>query len=163
MVETITKYKQAVRRLTQDLGRPPEPEEIAVEMELPVEKVYNVMKIDQSTVSLETPIGSEGEGKTVLSDFISGDMDSGDVIDSPEVEANRQLLQKEISSVLNILTDKERDILEMRHGLKDGVFHTLEDVGEKFGVTRERIRQIEAKAIERIRDSIESQKLKDFF
>lgn len=164
MVETITKYKQTIRQLTQNLGRPPEPEEIGIEMCLPLDKVYNIMKIDQSIVSLETPIGSGGEdGKTILGDFISDDMGTGDAVDSPEVEANRSLLQKEIGLVLNVLSDKEKRILEMRHGLSDGIFHTLEDVGEEFGVTRERIRQIEAKAHERIRESNESQRLKDFF
>lgn len=164
MVETITKYKQTVRQLTQNLGRPPEPEEIGIEMGLILDKVYNIMKIDQSIVSLETPIGSGGEdGKTILGDFISDDMGTGDAVDSPEVEANRSLLQKEIGLVLNVLSAKEKRILEMRHGLSDGIFHTLEDVGEEFGVTRERIRQIEAKAHERIRESSESQRLKDFF
>lgn len=163
MVETITKFKQAIRQLTQDLGRPPEAEEIGVEMELSLDKVYNIMKIDQSIVSLETPIGSGDDGKTTLGEFISDDMGTGDLVESPEIEANRQLLQIEISRVLNILSEKERRILEMRHGLLDGVFHTLEDVGEEFGVTRERIRQIEAKAHEKIRESRESKRLKDFF
>ena len=165
MVETITKYKQISRILTQDLGRVPEAEEIAIEMELPVAKVYNIMQIDQSIVSLETPIGSGGDdGKTSLADFMSDDNAvNGTMVENPEGEANKKLLQGEISVALETLSEKERKILEMRHGLADGIFHTLEEVGKEFGVTRERIRQIEAKAHEKIRDSEGSWKLKDFF
>lgn len=165
MVETITKYKQILRILTQDLGRPPEAEEIAVEMELPVAKVYNIMQIDQSIVSLETPIGSGGDdGKTSLADFMSDENAvNGIMVSTPESDANKKLLQAEITIVLQTLSDKEKKILEMRHGLLDGVFHTLEEVGKEFGVTRERIRQIEAKAHEKIRDSEGSGRLKDFF
>jgi RNA polymerase primary sigma factor len=165
MVETITKYKQILRILTQDLGRPPEAEEIAIEMELPVAKVYNIMQIDQSIVSLETPIGSGGDdGKTSLADFMSDDNAvNGIMVSTPESDANKKLLQGEIAVVLKTLSDKEKKILEMRHGLSDGVFHTLEEVGKEFGVTRERIRQIEAKAHEKIRESEGSERLKDFF
>ncbi len=165
MVETITKYKQILRILTQDLGRPPEAEEIAVEMELPIEKVYNIIQIDQNIVSLETPIGSGGEdGKTTLSDFMSDDNAvNGITLSSPEMDSTKRLLQEEILKVLNRLSEKEKKILEMRHGLADGIFHTLEEVGREFGVTRERIRQIEAKAHEKIRESAGSKRLRDFF
>lgn len=165
MVETITKYKQVFRILTQDLGRPPEAEEIAIEMEIPLNKVYNIMQIDQSIVSLETPISSGGDGgKTSLADFMSDDNAvNGSMVSTPEGDANKKLLQGEISIILDTLSDKEKRILEMRHGLEDGVFHTLEEVGKEFGVTRERIRQIEAKAHDNIRESEGSDRLKDFF
>ena len=165
MVETITKYKQVFRNLTKDLGRPPEPEEISVEMELPIDKVYNIMQIDQGIVSLETPIGSSDDGsKSTLSDFISDDNSvSGDVVASPEEDTNKRILAEEIDCVLDTLPEKERKILIMRHGLDGGVFHTLEEVGKEFGVTRERIRQIEAKAHEKIRESNHSDRLRGFF
>ncbi len=163
MVETITKYKQVVRRLSQDLGRYPMPEEIAEEMDLELEKVHHIMQIDQVTVSLETPIASDtDDGKSTLGDFIGNESASGDRILSPDEEADSTLLRKQILEVLDNLSDKERKILEMRHGLTDGIFHTLEEVGKEFGVTRERIRQIEAKAHERIRNSNDAQKLKEF-
>jgi len=163
MVETITKYKQVVRRLTQALGRFPMPEEVAEEMEIEVEKVHHIMQIDQITVSLETPVKNDSdEGKSTLGDFISNENANGDFVESPDAEANRRLLRQQIESVLDSLSDKERRILEMRHGLLDGVFHTLEEVGKEFGVTRERIRQIEAKALEKIRTSDDAQRLTDF-
>ena len=163
MVETITKYKQVVRRLTQALGRHPMPEEVAEEMEIEVEKVHHIMQIDQITVSLETPVKNDSdEGKSTLGDFISNENANGDFVESPDAEANRRLLRQQIESVLDSLSDKERRILEMRHGLLDGVFHTLEEVGKEFGVTRERIRQIEAKALEKIRTSDDAQRLTDF-
>lgn len=163
MVETITKYKQVVRRLSQALGRHPMPEEVAEEMEIEVEKVHHIMQIDQITVSLETPVKNDSdEGKSTLSDFISNENANGDFVESPDAEANRRLLRQQIESVLDSLSDKERRILEMRHGLLDGVFHTLEEVGKEFGVTRERIRQIEAKALEKIRTSDDAQRLTDF-
>ena len=148
MVETIAKYKQVVRRLSQDLGRDPLPEEIAVEMGLEVEKVYNIEKIDQDTVSLESPVGDESDdGKSTLGDFLADDK-----ILSPDHESSRRILSDQVKEILDDLSEKERRILEMRHGLNDGVTHTLEEVGEKFGVTRERIRQIEAKALMKIRE-----------
>ena len=163
MVETITKYKQVVRRLSQDLGRFPMPEEVAEEMEIEVAKVHHIMQIDQITVSLETPVKNDSdEGKSTLGDFISNENANGDFVESPDSEANRRLLRQQIESVLDSLSDKERRILEMRHGLLDGVFHTLEEVGKEFGVTRERIRQIEAKALEKIRNSDDAQRLTDF-
>lgn len=164
MVETITKYKQVMRQLTQDLGRPPEPEEIAIEMDVPVEKIYQIMKINQSMVSLDAPVaGGDGDEKSTMASFISDDMDSGDTIKSPEEEANQKILRAEILKVLDILSEKEREILKMRNGLIDGISHTLEEVGQKFDVTRERIRQIEAKAHEKIKESMEAQRLKNFF
>lgn len=157
MVETIAKYKQVVRRLSQDLGRDPMPEEIAVEMGVEVDKIYQIEKIDQDTVSLETPIGDSDEEKSVLGDFISDDK-----MLSPDQETARRILADQVREVLNDLSDKERRILEMRHGLVDGVTHTLEEVGQKFGVTRERIRQIEAKAHEKIRTHEKANQLKGY-
>jgi RNA polymerase primary sigma factor len=145
MVETIAKYKQVVRRLTQDLGREPLPEEIAMEMNLDVDKIYQIEKIDQSTVSLESPVGDDDD-KSKLGDFMADDK-----ILSPEQEASRRIIRDQVQEILNDLPPKERKILEMRHGLLDGYTHTLEEVGKVFGVTRERIRQIEAKAHEKIR------------
>ena len=147
MVETIAKYKQCVRRLSQDLGRDPLPEEIATEMGIEIDKVYNIEKIDQDTVSLETPVGDDGDdGKSTLGDFVSDDK-----ILSPDQESSRRILGDQVKEILSDLSLKERKILEMRHGLTDGITHTLEEVGKEFGVTRERIRQIEAKAHEKIR------------
>jgi len=147
MVETIAKYKQCVRRLSTDLGRDPLPEEIATEMGIEIEKVYNIEKIDQDTVSLETPVGDDGDdGKSTLGDFVPDDK-----ILSPDNESSRRILSDQVKEILSDLSLKERKILEMRHGLIDGITHTLEEVGKEFGVTRERIRQIEAKAHERIR------------
>ncbi len=147
MVETIAKYKQVVRRLSQDLGREPMPEEIATEMGLEVDKIYNIEKIDQDTVSLESPVGDEGDdGKSTLGDFIADDK-----ILSPDQDSSRRILSDQVKEILGDLSPKEKKILEMRHGLGDGITHTLEEVGKEFGVTRERIRQIEAKAHEKIR------------
>jgi len=157
MVETIAKYKQAVRRLSQDLGREPLSEEIAVEMGLEVEKVYQIEKVDQDTVSLENPVGDEDDGKSTLSDFVADDK-----ILPPDQEASRRILTDQVREILSELSDKERQILEMRHGLLDGITHTLEEVGVKFGVTRERIRQIEAKAHEKIRQHEKVAKLKSY-
>jgi len=156
MVETIAKYKQIHRRLSQDLGRDPMPEEIAVEMGVDVDKIYTIEKIDQSTVSLESPIGDEDE-KSTLGDFLADDK-----ILSPDQEASRRILSDQVQEILNDLSEKERRILEMRHGLVDGIQHTLEEVGKKFGVTRERIRQIEAKAHEKIRQHEKANRLKNY-
>jgi RNA polymerase primary sigma factor len=146
MVETIAKYKQVYRRLSQDLGREPLSEEIATEMGLEVEKVYMIEKIDQDTISLEAPVGDDDDGKSTLGDFVADDK-----ILSPDQESSRRILSDQVKEILNDLSPKEKKILEMRHGLLDGVTHTLEEVGLEFGVTRERIRQIEAKAHEKIR------------
>lgn len=145
MVETIAKYKQKVRELSQHLGREPLAEEIAVEMGIDVEKVYHIQKINQATVSLESPVGDDDE-KATLGSFIADDS-----IEAPDRQAANRILNEQLAEVLNELSPKERKILEMRNGLVDGVCHTLEEVGKMFGVTRERIRQIEAKALERIR------------
>jgi RNA polymerase primary sigma factor len=143
MVETIAKYKQVVRRLTQDLGREPMAEEVATEMGIDVERIRVIENIDQDTVSLEKPIGDD-EDKSTLGEFIADDK-----ILSPDQEASRRILADQVGEILSDLSPKERKILEMRHGLLDGVTHTLEEVGKEFGVTRERIRQIEAKAHEK--------------
>jgi RNA polymerase primary sigma factor len=159
MVETIAKYKQVVRRLSQDLGREPLPEEIATEMNLDVEKIYTIEKIDQSTVSLEAPVGSDGEeDKSRLGDFLADDK-----ILSPEQESSRRIIRDQVNEILNDLPEKERRILEMRHGLIDGIQHTLEEVGKEFGVTRERIRQIEAKAHEKIRQHDKINRLRNYY
>jgi RNA polymerase primary sigma factor len=157
MVETIAKYKQVVRRLSQDLGREPLAEEIATEMGLDVEKIYNIEKIDQDTVSLESPVGDDGDEKSTLVDFLSDDK-----ILSPDQDASRRILSDQVKQILDDLSIKERRILEMRHGLIDGITHTLEEVGKEFGVTRERIRQIEAKAHEKIRQHDKINRLKNY-
>ena len=158
MVETIAKYKQVVRRLTQDLGRDPLAEEIATEMGLDVEKIYNIEKIDQDVVSLESPVGDDSDdGKSTLGDFLSDDK-----ILSPDQESSRRILRDQVNTILNDLSEKEKKILEMRHGLNDGVTHTLEEVGKEFGVTRERIRQIEAKAHEKIRQHDNINRLRNY-
>ena len=158
MVETIAKYKQVFRRLSQDLGRDPLPDEIATEMGLEVEKVYQIEKIDQDTVSLESPVGDDSDdGKSTLGDFLSDDK-----ILSPDQESSRRILADQVKNILGDLSPKERKILEMRHGLNDGITHTLEEVGREFGVTRERIRQIEAKAHEKIRQHERINQLKNY-
>jgi RNA polymerase primary sigma factor len=158
MVETIAKYKQVYRRLSQDLGREPLPEEIAIEMDIEVEKVYMIEKIDQDTVSLEAPVGDDGDdGKSTLGDFVADDK-----ILSPDQESSRRILSDQVKEILADLSLKERKILEMRHGLVDGITHTLEEVGKEFGVTRERIRQIEAKAHEKIRQHEKISKLQSY-
>jgi RNA polymerase primary sigma factor len=158
MVETIAKYKQVVRRLSQELSREPLPDEIATEMGMEVEKIYQIEKIEQSVLSLETPVGDDGDdGKSTLQDFVPDDK-----ILSPDQESSRRILRDQVNMVLNDLTEKERKILEMRHGLNDGITHTLEEVGREFGVTRERIRQIEAKAHEKIRQHEKINRLKNY-
>jgi len=157
MVETIAKYKQVVRRLSQDLGREPLQEEIALEMNLDVEKVYQIEKIDQSTVSLESPVGEDEDGKSKLGDFLADDK-----ILSPDQDSSRRIVSDQVKEILGDLPPKERKILEMRHGLIDGYTHTLEEVGKVFGVTRERIRQIEAKAHEKIRQHEKINRLRGY-
>lgn len=156
MVETISKYTQVRRRLLQDLGREPLPEEVAAEMGLEVEKVYHIMKISQETVSLETPVGDD-EDDSVLAEFIEDEKSA-----PPNLEAGRRLLRERLKEILVDLTPREQKILAMRFGLEDGVTHTLEEVGQEFGVTRERIRQIEAKSLERIREHRSLKKLKGY-
>ncbi len=157
MVETIAKYKQVVRRLTQDLGREPLQEEIAMEMNLDVDKIYQIEKIDQSTVSLEAPVGDADDEKSKLGDFLADDK-----ILSPDQDSSRRIISDQVKEILNDLPPKERKILEMRHGLIDGYTHTLEEVGKVFGVTRERIRQIEAKAHEKIRQHEKIDRLRGY-
>lgn len=157
MVETISKYKRVVRQLNQDLGREPLPEEVAMEMGIDVEKVHTIEKIKQSIVSLEAPVGDEEDGSSVLGDFIPDES-----LDSPDKDASHRILSEHIEDVLGELTPKERRILELRSGLADGVNHTLEEVGKEFGVTRERIRQIEAKAHEKIREHMKAERLKNY-
>ena len=157
MVETIAKYKQVVRRLSQDLGRDPLPEEIAVEMDLEPEKIFMIEKIDQGTVSLEAPISDDDDSKSTLGDFLADDK-----ILSPEQESNRRIIRDQLMEILSELPEKERKIIQMRNGLEDGIYHTLEDVGKEFGVTRERIRQIEAKALEKMRTHEKASRLQHF-
>ena len=156
MVETISKYKRVYRRLTQDLGREPMPEEIATEMNMDVAKIHQIQKIDQDTVSLETPVGDDEEDST-LGEFIKEEK-----ILSPSQQVAQKLLANQIEEILNDLSPKERRILKMRFGLGDGITYTLEEVGKEFGVTRERIRQIEAKAIEKIREHEKTHKLDNY-
>ncbi len=157
MVETISKYKQVHRKLSQDLGREPLAEEIATEMNIPVEKVHVIENISQETVSLEQPVGDDDD-KSTLENFIPDDK-----ILRPDQESSRRILADQIKLVLNELSPKERKILEMRYGLTDGIQHTLERVGEEFGVTRERIRQIEAKVHEKLRQHDKIYRLKNYF
>ncbi len=157
MVETISKYKQTYRKLSQDLGREPLAEEIATEMGIPVEKIHVIENISQDTISLEQPIGDDDD-KSTLENFIPDDK-----ILRPDQESSRRILSDQIKEVLSELTDKERQILEMRYGLVDGIQHTLENVGEKFGVTRERIRQIEAKVHDKLRQHKKIARLRNYF
>jgi len=157
MVETISKYKQVFRRLSQDLGRDPLAEEIATEMGIEVEKVHVIESISQDTVSLEKPIGDDDE-KSTLGEFVADDK-----ILRPDQDAAHRILSDQIKEVLDELSPKERKILELRYGLIDGVQHTLEEVGQEFGVTRERIRQIEAKVHDKLRQNDKIQRLKNYF
>lgn len=156
MVETISKYTKARRRLLQDLGREPLPEEIAAEMGIDVDKVHHIRKISQEIISLETPVG-EGEEDSVLAEFIEDKKTT-----SPSLQAARMLLRERLKEILVDLTPREQKILSMRFGLDDEITHTLEEVGQVFGVTRERIRQIEARALERIREHKKLKKLEGY-
>ncbi|EPY08850.1 RNA polymerase sigma factor RpoD [Paenibacillus sp. E194] len=155
MVETINKLVRVSRQLLQELGREPTPEEIAAEMELSVEKVREIMKIAQEPVSLETPIGEEDDSH--LGDFIE-DQEAL----APADAAAYELLKEQLEDVLDTLTEREENVLRLRFGLDDGRTRTLEEVGKVFGVTRERIRQIEAKALRKLRHPSRSKRLKDF-
>src|SRR3989338_5672428 len=157
MVETISKYKQTYRRLSQDLGREPLAEEMATEMGIQVEKIHVIENISQETVSLEQPVGDDDD-KSTLENFIPDDK-----ILRPDQESSRRILGDQVRAVLAELNPKERKILEMRYGLVDGIQHTLERVGEEFGVTRERIRQIEAKVHEKLRQHEKITRLKNYF
>jgi RNA polymerase primary sigma factor len=158
MVETINKYTQASRRLVQELGREPFPEEIAAELGIETDRALHIQKISQETISLETSVGdSDNEDTTVLGDFIPDEETN-----LPTQIASHTLLREQLKGALGDLTPRERKILSIRFGLEDGVTRTLEEVGHKFGVTRERIRQIEAKALEKLRKHGVADKLKDF-
>jgi len=156
MVETINKFQQIERQLIQDLGREPLPEEISAEMGQEIDKVRHIIKISQDTISLETSVGEDEEDST-LEDFIE---DVKNV--TPDRSAALQLLKDYVKEVITQLSPREQKILEMRFGLEDGVAHTLEEVGREFDVTRERIRQIEAKALEKIQKHEGIKKLKDY-
>ncbi|OGD32541.1 RNA polymerase sigma factor RpoD [Candidatus Azambacteria bacterium RIFCSPHIGHO2_02_FULL_52_12] len=145
MVETISKFTQVKRRLLQDLGREPLAEEIAAEMNMELDKVRHIMKISQETISLETPLGDDSEDST-LGEFIE---DEKEIMPSQSVA--RRLLKDQLKEITDDLSPREQKILQMRFGIEDGITHTLEEVGKEFGVTRERIRQIEAKALDKIR------------
>lgn len=155
MVETINKLIRIQRQLLQDLGREPMPEEIGAEMDMPSDKVREILKIAQEPVSLETPIGEEDDSH--LGDFIE-DQEAT----SPADHAAYELLKEQLEGVLDTLTDREENVLRLRFGLDDGRTRTLEEVGKVFGVTRERIRQIEAKALRKLRHPSRSKQLKDF-
>ncbi|MCR4732083.1 MAG: RNA polymerase sigma factor RpoD [Lachnospiraceae bacterium] len=155
MVETINKLIRVSRQLLQELGREPTPEEIAEEMDLPVERVREILKISQEPVSLETPIGEEEDSH--LGDFIQDDN-----VPVPADAATFTLLKEQLSEVLSTLTEREQKVLILRFGLEDGRGRTLEEVGKEFNVTRERIRQIEAKALRKLRHPSRSRKLKDY-
>ncbi len=155
MVETINKLIRVSRQLLQELGREPTPEEIAAEMNMPVERVREILKISQEPVSLETPIGEEEDSH--LGDFIQDDN-----VPVPADAAAFTLLKEQLEEVLNTLTEREKKVLTLRFGLEDGRARTLEEVGREFNVTRERIRQIEAKALRKLRHPSRSRKLKDY-
>ncbi|MDR0297529.1 MAG: RNA polymerase sigma factor RpoD [Streptococcaceae bacterium] len=155
MVETINKLIRVQRTLLQELGSDPTPEQIGERMNLEPQRVREILKIAQDPVSLETPIGEEDDSH--LGDFIEDD-----VIEDPAAYTNRMMLRQQLDEVMDTLTDREENVLRMRFGLDDGRLHTLEDVGRQFKVTRERIRQIEAKALKKLRHPRRSKKLKDF-
>ncbi len=159
MIETISKYTKVRRSLLQELGREPLAEEIGAEMGLDVEKVHHIRKIAQKAVSLETPIGEDKDKQdSVLAEFIKDDKSI-----APNTEAARRLLKDRLKEISSELTGRELKILGMRFGLEDGVMHTLEETGDEFGVTRERIRQIQAKALEKLRRHNDLKKVKDYY
>ncbi len=155
MVEKINKMNRLQRQLVQDLGREPLPEEIAAEMDIETDEVERIIKISQETVSLEAPVGEEEDSK--LGDFIEDKE-----MESPKDAATYELLKEDIQKIFKKLDPREQKILEMRFGLEDGTTHTLEEVGQEFGVTRERIRQIEAKALEKLKEEQKDTKLKEY-
>jgi RNA polymerase primary sigma factor len=155
MVDTINKLIRISRRLLQEYGREPTAEEIGMEMELPPDKVRDIMKVAQTPVSLETPIGEEEDSN--LGDFIPDELG-----EAPSDAASYQMLRESMEDVLSSLSEREREVLRLRFGLEDGRSRTLEEVGKQFGVTRERIRQIEAKALRKLRHPSRSRKLRDY-
>ena len=155
MVETINKLIRVSRQLLQELGREPTPEEIAAELDMPVERVREILKISQEPVSLETPIGEEEDSH--LGDFIQDDN-----VPVPAEAASQTLLKEQLDEVLDTLTEREQKVLRLRFGMDDGRARTLEEVGKEFDVTRERIRQIEAKALRKLRHPSRSRKLRDY-
>ncbi len=159
MIETISKYTKIRKNLLQELGREPLAEEIAAEMGLEVDKVHHIRKIAQKAVSLNTPIGEDKDKQdSVLAEFIKDDKTI-----APNTEAARKLLKERLREISSELTPRELKILGMRFGLEDGVMHTLEETGAEFGVTRERIRQIQAKALEKLRKHKELKKVRDYY
>lgn len=159
MIETISKYTKVRKALLQELGREPLAEEIAAEMGLEVERVHHIRKIAQKAVSLETPVGEDKDKQdSILAEFIKDDKTI-----APNTEASRKLLKERLKEISSELTPRELKILGMRFGLDDGVMHTLEETGEEFGVTRERIRQIQAKALEKLRRHRELKKVEDYY
>ncbi len=155
MVETINKLTHTQRRLLQELGREPTSEELASEMDMDIKKVRHILKISQDIISLEAPVGAEEDSK--LGDFIEDD----EAI-APNDSTNRQIIKENIHAMLQYLSPREQKIIRMRFGLDDGIGHTLEEVGQEFGVTRERIRQIEAKILQKLRDHPTSVKIKEY-
>ena len=155
MIETINKFNRVSRELVQIIGREPTPEEIAAKMELGIDRVREIIKIAQEPVSLETPIGEEGDSRL-------GDLVEDSEALAPQEAASYKMLQEKLAEVLDTMTAREKQVLRLRFGLEDGRAHTLEEVGQYFGVTRERIRQIEAKALRKLRHPSRSRQLKDF-
>jgi RNA polymerase primary sigma factor len=155
MVETINKLLRVSRRLVQEFGREPTSEEIGREMEMPADRVREILKISQEPISLATPIGEEEDSS--LGDFIPDNNTQ-----APSDAASYQLLKEQVDDVLDSISERERRVLQLRFGLEDGRSRTLEEVGREFGVTRERIRQIEAKALRKLRHPTRSKKLRDF-
>jgi len=151
MVETLSKFKKTKNKLQMELGREPLPREIAMEMEEDVEKIHHLMKIDQDTLSLDKPVDEDEGEKTLIGDFTP----------RPDQIVSSKILSEELRKVVESLNPREKKIIEMRFGLIDGVTHTLEEVGKEFGITRERVRQIEAKALERMRENISISKIRD--
>lgn len=155
MVETINKFIRISRRMAQDLGRAPTPEEVAKEMEIPAERAREIIKIAQEPISLEKRVGDDEESR--LGDFIEDE-----VVAKPDEAASSELLKEHMREVLDTLSPREKKVLELRYGLEDGRNRTLEEVGKFFGVTRERIRQIEAKALRKLKHPTRARKLKDY-
>ena len=154
MVETINRFNRTQRRLMQELGREPTPEEVAKVLEIDVSKAREIIKVSQEPTSLETPVGDEEDSH--LGDFIA---DQGL---QPDEQATRELLKIHLDEVLDSLSPREKRVLQLRFGLEDGKQRTLEEVGKEFGVTRERIRQIEAKAIRKLKHPTRAKKLRDY-